>query len=159
MREAFGGTWILGFVVLFIVLFSGYLAVSVNYTKAFKVKNRIINIIEENEGYSESNYTSSVMESMSTDDLKASSQTEDKIYAFLKEIGYRTTEISESRCPNDANGNSTYQDGGYCVETLSNDQGYRYYKVTTFIKLEIPIVWFNITIPITGETRVLYNAQ
>lgn len=159
MREAFGGTWILGFVVLFIVLFSGYLAVSVNYTKAFKVKNRIINIIEENEGYSESAFYKSEMETKSVEELRSSNQTADKIYAFLKEIGYSTTQISESRCPNDSNGETTYKNGGYCVSAMTNDQGYKYYKVTTFIKLEIPIVSFNITIPITGETRVLYNAQ
>ena len=51
MRESIGGTWLLGFVVLFIVLFSAYLAYSINYTKAFKTKNYIINTIEENEGY------------------------------------------------------------------------------------------------------------
>ena len=54
MREAFGGSWLLGFVALFIVLFSAYLAVSINYTKAFKAKNKIINIIEQNEGMSKS---------------------------------------------------------------------------------------------------------
>ena len=48
MREAFGGSWLLGFVALFIVLFSAYLAVSINYTKAFKAKNKIVSIIEEN---------------------------------------------------------------------------------------------------------------
>ena len=152
MREAFGGTWILGFVVLFIVLFSGYLAVSVNYTKAFKVKNRIISIIEENEGYSTSNYSNMDAENLTT--LQNSSSTEDKIYAFLKDIGYATTEINENRCSDGG-----YRTGGYCVVELQTNQGYKYYRVTTFIKLEIPIVWFNITIPITGETRVLYNAD
>ena len=44
MREAFGGSWLLGFVALFIVLFSAYLAVSINYTKAFKAKNKIVSI-------------------------------------------------------------------------------------------------------------------
>ena len=153
MREAFGGTWILGFVVLFIVLFSGYLAVSVNYTKAFKVKNRIISIIEENEGYTSSNYSNMDTESIST--LQNSNSTEDKIYAFLRDIGYATTEVSSSRCTNN---DSEYKTGGYCLATIETSQG-TYYRVTSFIKLEIPIVWFNITIPITGETRVLYNTK
>ena len=36
--------------LVFIVLFSGYLAISVNYSKAFNVKDKIVTIIEQNEG-------------------------------------------------------------------------------------------------------------
>ena len=50
MRESIGGTWLVGIVIVFIVIFTSYLALSVNYSKAFKVKNGIIEIIEENEG-------------------------------------------------------------------------------------------------------------
>ena len=46
MREAIGGTWLFGIVILFIALFSAFLAYSVSYTKAFNTKNEIINIIE-----------------------------------------------------------------------------------------------------------------
>ena len=45
MREARGGTWLFGIVILFIALFSAFLAYSVSYTKAFNTKNEIINII------------------------------------------------------------------------------------------------------------------
>ena len=51
MREAIGGTWLFGIVILFIALFSAFLAYSVSYTKAFNTKNEIINIIERNEGF------------------------------------------------------------------------------------------------------------
>ena len=47
MREAIGGTWIFSIVIVFIVLFTSFLAISVNYSKAFRVKNGIINIIEK----------------------------------------------------------------------------------------------------------------
>ena len=42
MREAIGGTWLFGIVILFIALFSAFLAYSVSYTKAFNTKNEII---------------------------------------------------------------------------------------------------------------------
>ena len=42
MREAIGGTWLLTIVLVFIVLFSSFLALSINYSKAFKVKNGIV---------------------------------------------------------------------------------------------------------------------
>jgi hypothetical protein len=45
MREAIGGTWIFSIVIVFIVLFSSYLAISVNYSKAFKVKKVIYQVL------------------------------------------------------------------------------------------------------------------
>ena len=47
MRESMGGTWLFGIMALFIVLFSGFIAYSISYTKAFKTKNQIINLIEK----------------------------------------------------------------------------------------------------------------
>ena len=35
MREAIGGTWLFGLVLTFIVFFASFLAVSINYSKAF----------------------------------------------------------------------------------------------------------------------------
>ena len=46
MREAIGGTWIFGLVIVFIVLFTSYLALSVNYSKAFKAHRNIV--VKEN---------------------------------------------------------------------------------------------------------------
>ena len=50
MREAIGATWIFGIVIVFIVVFTGYLAFSVNYAKAFAMKDSIIDIIEKHNG-------------------------------------------------------------------------------------------------------------
>lgn len=50
MREAIGSTWIMGIVLAFVSLFSGYLAFSVNYSKAFRMKDGIIDIIEKHNG-------------------------------------------------------------------------------------------------------------
>lgn len=149
MREAFGGSWLLGFVVLFIVLFSAYLAVSVNYTKAFKAKNKIINIIEQNEGF-----TTTECRTNKTDIcLKNSKSTEDKIYTYLKESGFLINDLNGKVCPDDDY--KFIQDGGYCVQRVCTSQG-SYYKINTFIKIELPIVWQTFTVPIKGETKVLY---
>ncbi len=152
MREAIGGSWMLGIVVVFIMLFTAYLAVSINYTKAFKVKNRIINLIEENEGFSTNTSAGNGgMAGVSDDELKRSSKTEDKIYAYLKEVGYATTQIQDNQCPS----GFSKRDGGYCVRRVCDGNG-SYYKVRTFIKFEIPIFWKTFTIPVSGETKTLY---
>ena len=50
MREAIGGTWLFGLVLTFIVFFASFLAVSINYSKAFNVKNNIVDLIGKYEG-------------------------------------------------------------------------------------------------------------
>ena len=50
MRDALGGLVNIVIIVVFLVIVSGYLAFNVNYTKAFRVKNKIISTIENNEG-------------------------------------------------------------------------------------------------------------
>lgn len=46
MRDAIGGVVNIQIILVFIVIVSGYLAFSVNYTKAFRVKNKIITTLE-----------------------------------------------------------------------------------------------------------------
>ena len=50
MRDAFGGVANLAIIIVFLTLVSGYLALNVNYTKAFRVKNKIISTFEQFEG-------------------------------------------------------------------------------------------------------------
>ena len=42
MRDAFGGIVNISMIVVFLVVVSGYLAFNVTYTKAFRMKNKII---------------------------------------------------------------------------------------------------------------------
>ena len=156
MREAIGGTWIIGIVMGFIVIFSGYLAVSVNYTKAFKVKNRIINIIEESEGFTESTLSESQKRNINYLNSKYRLETEEKILVYLDSIGYAYT-LGEGECTKAGRDAGTMYDNSYCIKKICAAQGGAYYKVTSFIKFEIPIIYANFTIPITGETKTLYN--
>jgi len=50
MKSAISNIWLLGLVVLFIFIFAGYLAITINYTKTFKVKNEMITMIEKQKG-------------------------------------------------------------------------------------------------------------
>lgn len=49
MRDAFGGVFMIRLFLVFIVIYVAFTAVSLNYAKAFRVKNSIISFIEENE--------------------------------------------------------------------------------------------------------------
>ena len=49
MRDAFGGTFMLQVFMVFILIYICFTAVALNYAKAFKVKNMIIDYLEENQ--------------------------------------------------------------------------------------------------------------
>ena len=53
MRQAIGTTWIMQLVIIFMLIFVAFLALSINYTKAFRIKNELITIIEKYEGAKE----------------------------------------------------------------------------------------------------------
>ena len=49
MRDAFGGVFMFNLLLVFIFIYVAFAAVSLNYAKAFKLKNSIISFIEEKE--------------------------------------------------------------------------------------------------------------
>ena len=51
MRDAFGGAFSIKLMLIFLMLYVAFICVALNYARAFRVKNRIINIIEQYEGY------------------------------------------------------------------------------------------------------------
>ena len=49
MRDAFGGVFTMNFLLVFIFIYVAFTAVSLNYAKAFRVKNAVIDFVEQNE--------------------------------------------------------------------------------------------------------------
>ncbi len=50
MRQAIGSTWIMQLVIIFMLIFVAFLSLTINFTKAFKIKNEMISMIEKYEG-------------------------------------------------------------------------------------------------------------
>ena len=142
MRESIGGAWILGIVMTFIVLFASFLAISINYAKAFKVKNNVVDLIEKNEGM--------------TDNAVSD------IYGYLQSQGY----ILKGKCSAgykgfDKNGDTT-TDALYCVKKNDvNDTAINkaYYSIEVFFRLDLPIFGELFTFKVSGETMSIYFAE
>lgn len=49
MRDAFGGVFMIRLMIAFVFIFVAFTAISLNYAKAFRVKNYIIDFIEQQE--------------------------------------------------------------------------------------------------------------
>jgi len=49
MRDAFGGVFMIRFLLVFLFIFVAFSAIQLNYAKAFKLKNKVIDFVETNE--------------------------------------------------------------------------------------------------------------
>lgn len=134
MKAALGGGFLLN-IVIFIVaivmlLFVGVLA----YSKAYRIKDRIIEVVENNDGYTDDAIT------MINEDLKAS--------------GYMTT--SKKNCKKvDGFNNLNETSYNYCIYGPFSANNGVYYKVITYVHFDFPLVGGIVNIPVNGETKIL----
>ena len=125
-------------------------------------------IIERNEGFTTLKSGNSDIRSLSDEALQEDGSSEALIYYKIKKIGYNYTVAEGISCQTVyGNESSTMQAGGYCLAKVckplsnsdDNDTNSRYttyYKVTTFIAINLPVVNVVAKIPISGETKSLY---
>ena len=136
MKEAFGGIINIVFVVVFLVVVMGVLGLVVSYTKAFRMKDAIISVIEEYEG-------SGCYPEFSSGSM--SSQCREEIENKAKEIGYRPVSLN---CPTDSyGGDSEYGfsefyaiDGLYCYSMYKKSDGQAVFRVITQVDMNFPII-------------------
>ena len=155
MRESIGGGWLFGIVIVFIFMFSGFLAYSVSYTRAFNVKNEIINYIEQGQGFTKSDKP---VENIREQNILLST-TEGKVYNLISKSGYDWEANIDSECPSDPTHSNQWNWHGACIEKFcpSTDENLKltndvHYKVTTFMTFKIPFFGIKFTIPLSGET-------
>lgn len=113
MREAVGGAFLIKLMMVFLVIYVIFIAMALNYAKAFKTKNGIIDYIEMYEGYNK--------------DSKAA------IDAFLTRINYNVPAQNANGSYAKSHPNAVCYDKGYCIEKVEED-GRITARVVTFIQ-------------------------
>lgn len=156
MREAIGNTFIVNLLLVFIGVISALLIGSISYSKAFKVKNRIIYTIEKYGGWEVYAGSTNIVQS--------------EIEASLKDIGYPLKLANSfaygglgAGCKNRNDGSElVYGKPGqsvtyhYCVYKYNNEKGY-YYGVTAYMHFDLPLIGNYLEFPVYGETQSLYT--
>ena len=137
MRDAMGGSVTIIIIVVFIVVALGYLAFNVNYTKAFRMRDKIIAVYEDYDG------------DCSSTDCK------NVIRNYAKSIGYRLgflncpegfKSLDDMYCLKETIVNKNRSDSSISHIKGDSDNKYsdvkvrHYYTVITKINLEIPII-------------------
>lgn len=149
MREAVGSTFLFNLMIFFIFFFAAFLAIAINYSQAFKVKNQVVSAIEQFEGTSQ--------------------EAKDEIFRRVGNSRYYRTKSCDCgenlNCdptsPDNANGgvirnSSMASVNGLCVRRIQTGDDV-YYRVTTYVSFNLPIVGNFFTIPVKGETKIITN--
>ena len=150
MRDSVGGTFMIYVLRIFLAVDIVFVAVAFNYARAFRVKNKVIDIIEQNEGIREWDDGTE-----GKDYSKITSGIFGQIDDYLESISYRVNGITEdNNCP----GADYVSERGICISKIEQDSSVdglksSYYKVRTFAYIEFPFWNLHFEIPINGETR------
>lgn len=130
MRDAFGGAFMIRLFLVFIFIYMFFTAIALNYAKAFKVKNKVIDYLEDNEV---------ILREKKNDNEHINAAQRDKMDYFIetkvvKEYQYRQDK-SEMKCSNEYP--EVYCNNGIRIiqidaRNIKSDNLGTYYRVETF---------------------------
>lgn len=162
MREAIGGTWLFQIVIVFVLLFSGFMCLTINQSKAFNVKDRIIQTIQSYDGID--------LNSQCTGSGGALCE----IASYLIDSAYRTTGDCRKESEKDGvtyygftkEGKTSNNNAAFCVAKVVSETSnsysaelpsVSYYRVVVFYQLDLPIFHDLFNFKIKGDTRTIYS--
>ncbi len=151
MREAFGGIFSVEFLLVFLAILISIVAIIMNYAKVFRVKNQLVDYIEQYQGYTDTvnNKVEYYLDHMNyhvrlgnRDKQNASG------FSVSSTVTSNRTSLRE---------NVTYCESnnyGYCITKAKNNKG-NYYIVTVFLSFDFNLFNLHFNIPVRGETRTV----
>lgn len=140
MRQSLGSTFLINWIIIFIIITFSFLISTLSYMKAYKINSRIANAIEKFEGY---NHLAN-----------------DEINTKLALWNYKKDSDALAECPTIRGKtaisglNRTYN---YCIYEFKIDDNYYNYGIRTYIYMDIPIIRETLKIPVYSETERIYH--
>lgn len=157
MKNAIGGNMLFMLVIFFVLLFAGYLCLSINHSRAFNVKDSIVRIVERY-----ANGKKDVMNFADDESFK------NEISAILNEAGYALTGDCNTDGETDWEGFNVAgeltdaSNATFCIRRVlgqSEENSFKqnnrmaYYQIKTFYHLEIPIIKSIFNLTVKGDTK------
>jgi len=161
MRESIGSTFIFAIAISFTLIFAGFIVLSLNYSKAYKLKNEMTSMIERYEG-------------LTKNDQIANLGSIGVINKYLNNSGYST----KGKCEYDEESfNKTYASNNlssdalievnssnqnnqffYCVSFETNSSCETIFSVTVFYEFGLPLLGNIAKFNISGQSNHVKNA-
>lgn len=143
MRQTVGATWTLQLVVVFILLFVGYIVLTLNYSRTIKIKNEMISIVEKYDGIT--NQSIGLLNNFlvsSNYNAKGTCENKQGVYGVkILEEGRNTIE--------EADGTNSYY---YCIRKYEGANKTNYYQITLFYKFNLPVIGDLSNFSVKGST-------
>ena len=149
MRDAFGGAFMIQVFLVFILIYICFTAMALNYAKAFKVKNTVIEYLESNE----------IVSLDSIDASQAALMEEYFEKEILGNLNYNLSDAGKNICANRDLKDHTGKTIAYCHESgilieesgeAVNTEGV-YYTVSTYVGWATPFL--NKLLALNGNNR------
>ena len=146
MRDAFGGVFMTRLMLVFIVLYVAFTAVSFKYAKSFRIKNKVIDFVEQNQIIDINNFFA-----------KGSGKSLSALDQVLKTANYDIScaDLGYGRNGNISEGGRTI---GYCYNgvvitknTTKSTKDTIYYNVYTYVDWNLGA--FNTILVLGGKDR------
>ena len=103
MRDAVGGTFMIKLILVFLAVYIIFMGAALNYAKAFRVKNKVMDIIEQNEGMEEADFNNL----SGTNNLGVTG----KINEYLSTVSYNVSLTDKNK-----ENKGVCFDRGYCID-------------------------------------------
>lgn len=147
MRDAFGSTFMFKLIIIFIVFYVSFMTIAVSYAKVFRIKNEVINILEQYQF--DSNNLS-----------EWNNIVNGKVDPYLSSFGYKYTD-NETIRENCTKKGGKLSNNGVCVVRNDLDTKGRsvYYNVVVYLVISFPVFSQDFVVPITGESATINFPQ
>ena len=159
MKNAFGATLLFQIVIFFVVLFTGYICLSINQAKAFNVKNEIVKAIERHapnlEGVGLLGFSSDVKKILEDEGYRLEGDCSTDLDAATEVYGCTRNGVCSRFDKDDV----AVCIGKYESPIAGSSQKAYYYKVETFYQLDIPIINSLFNLRAKGETKLIYKRE
>ena len=143
MRQTIGGTWILMLVIIFILLFSAFIILTLNYSRTVRVKNELIDMVEKYEGLN--------------------SESIELVNNYLYYTGHVTTGVCVEETTQGVYGATSLSSNVleparagaayyYCIRKFNGANRTNYYQISIFYQFNLPILGETGNFEVRGST-------
>ena len=148
LRNSINGAWLFGIIITFMAIFIAYISISINYSKAYEMKTKMVTIVEEYDGVNPStveylNRIASNYGYRKTNTCKV--ENGEKLVGILDGIPTVNPKEPQNICIT-----RELKEGGEF-----NEKKY-YYNIEVFFGFDLPLIGNLFTFRVDGETNAIY---
>ena len=151
MRNTIGGTWVFALVIVFTLIFASYIALTINYSRSFRVKNEVLSIIEKSQGMTEDG-VSLINNYLAQSGYKTLGKCKKQTGVLVYGVKSLAAPVNASSVEKMVEGKQYY----YCFSKISSYHSYyktrAYYRITLFFHFDLPVLGDISTFDVDGQT-------